>query len=237
MQNKRKTILINIVSAIATLLCVFLFLFSICFLTFNLSYVKTRVRGYSMLPTINQNVKSPNVDGDVVYINTREQLKQNTIVVADVDWWKAGSIIKRLVALPGDCVQIEDTGNTYDLKVNGKLVYSKQKYDDANNLNLSVRNYYQRKYLAFINNTTTFDGNNIDHSTNIGEFDGKPCVVLNDDEYFLVGDNWSDAMVDCMTFGPVKKADIVGTVDWIIDAKSNKVFEVCKIIVQILFKV
>lgn len=236
MQSKRKTILLNIISAIVTLLCVFLFLFSVCFLTFNLCYSKTRVRGYSMRPTINNNVDNPNIDGDIVYINTREQLKQNTIVVANVSWWRAGSVIKRLVGMPGDCVQIVENEQSYDLKVNGQLVYTKQKYD-GENLNLSVKNYYQHKYLPFINNTTGFDGQHIDHTANIGEFEGSPCIVLGEDEYFLVGDNWSDGMVDCMTFGPVKKAEIVGTVDWIIDANSNKIFEVCKIIVKILFKV
>ena len=235
MQQKSKNILFNILSAVTTLLCMLLVLFSICFFVFNLSYSKTRVRGYSMQPTINKNVQSANEDGDLVYLNTFRGLKTDTIVVADVSWWQKGSIIKRLVAMPGDVIRIEQTATEYNLLVNNNLVYSKAKYDTFGNLNTDVRNYFEHKYQAFITNTTSFDGYFVDHSSNLKEVDGNICIVLNEDEYFLIGDNWTDSMVDCMTFGPVNKSEIVGTVELIVDVKDNMVLSVARQILKILF--
>lgn len=237
MPSKAKTILSNILSAILTIICVLLFLFSICFLTYNLSCGKTRVRGFSMRPTINSNVADINADGDIVYINPNAELKHNNIVVANVAWWSPGSIIKRLVALPHDKLQIIETGTSYDLKVNGNIVYSKQKIDQDYNVDINAKRYYQNKYLAFINNTTQFDGQHIDHSANIGEYDGEPCIVLGDDEYFFVGDNWGDSMIDCMTHGPVNKKNIIGTVDLKIDVQENVLFKVGEHILKIIFSV
>ncbi len=190
-----------------------------------------------MQPTINKNVQSSNEDGDLVYVNRFRGLKTDTIVVADVGWWQKGSIIKRLVAMPGDVLYIEQTATEYNLLVNNNLIYSKAKYDSLGNLNTDVKNYFEHKYQAFITNTTSFDGRFVDHSSNLKEVDGKICIVLNQDEYFLIGDNWTDSMVDCMTFGPVNKSEIVGTVELIVDVKDNMVLSVARQILKILFSV
>ena len=237
MQSKTKDIVANILSSIVTVVCVFLLLLSICFLTYNACYRKTCVRGYSMLPTINKNVDDINADGDTVFINVYEPLKADSIVVAEVDWWQYGSVIKRLVALPGDCVQIEQTETCYNLNVNGNLVYSRPKANENGEINTDIKNYYQHKYLPFVSNLTYFNGQHVDHSANIGSYNGEPCIVLNTNEYFLIGDNWTDNMVDCMTFGPVKKTNIVGTVDLIVDVKDNILLTVTKHIFKILFSI
>ncbi len=237
MQNKAKEIIANIISGIVTVVCVFLLLLSICFLTYNACYSKTRVRGHSMLPTINKNVEDIYADGDTVFINTHEKLKANTIVVANVNWWQSGSIIKRLVALPGDSVQVEETATAYNLNVNVKLVYSREKYNENGEINTDIKNYYQHKYLPFVNNLTYINGQHIDHSQNISTLNGNSCIVLNDNEYFLIGDNWTDSMIDCMTYGPVNKSNIVGTVDLIVDVEDNIVMSVTKDIFRILFSV
>lgn len=236
--QKGKNFISKLVSSLLTIFCVLLSLLSICFAVFNLYYKKTRVRGYSMRPTINSNVSNMEQDGDYVFINTHASLKRDTVVVAYVSWWKKGSIIKRLVGMPGDCVQIVDNSATYDLCVNGELIYSKAKQDQNGNINLNVKNYYERKYLKFISNSTISNsGENIDHTLNIGSFNGKPCIKLNEGEYFLVGDNWTDTMVDSMTHGPVDKQSIVGVVEYIIDVNDNYVWECLKQIFKILFTV
>ena len=237
MQEKTKNILSNILSAILTIVSVFLFLFSVCFLTYNLSCGKTRVRGFSMQPTINSHVNDINQDGDMVYINPNAELGRDSIVVANVSWWSSGSIIKRLVGLPGDSIQILEQDSTYELRVNGQLIYIKKKVDSEFNVNINVKKYYQNKYLKFISNSTQFDGNHIDHSNNIGEYDGQPCIVLGEDEYFLIGDNWSDGMVDCMTYGPISKANIKGVVDLVVDVEDSITMSVGARIFKILFGV
>ena len=190
-----------------------------------------------MQPTINRHVNDINQDGDMVYINPNAELGRDSIVVANVSWWSSGSIIKRLVGLPGDSIQILEKDSTYELSVNGQLIYFKQKVDSEFNVNINVKKYYQNKYLKFISNSTQFDGNHIDHANNIGEFDGQPCIVLGKDEYFLIGDNWSDGMVDCMTYGPVSKANIEGVVDLVVDVEDNITMSVGARIFKILFGV
>lgn len=237
MQSKAKDIFTNILSGLTVFVCLVIFLFSVCFLTFNLSYSKTRVRGFSMLPTINSNVDSSNEDGDMVYINTHKTLSRNDVVVANVSWWKTGSIIKRLVGVPGDVIQISETADEYQLKVNGELLYTRSKYDSNGDIDTNVRGYYRHKYQTFINNLSSFDGNHLDHSQNIDSFEGELCIKLNEDEYFLMGDNWSDAMVDCMTFGPIHRSEIVGMVDFIIDVNENIIFKVGYEMLKVLFAV
>lgn len=227
----------GIVNAILTFVCVMLFLFSICFVCFNMSYSKTRVRGYSMLPTINSHVETADEDGDMVYLNAHVTPQVNDIVVAKVSWWNRGAIIKRLVGTPGDKIQITETSEAYELRVNGDVVYTKAKLNADGTVNQDVKKYFELRYRSFLNNSTTVDGDLIDHSANIGLINGAPCIVLNEGEYFLVGDNWSDIMVDCMTYGPIKLSNIEGKVDLIIDVNANIVWEVSKQIFKILFAV
>ena len=83
---------------------------TIFLLTLNAVYIETPVVGYSMLPTYNMSAPSDDEYGDVVYINKIRKLERNTIIVAEVNW-HPDPIIKRLVGLPGDKIEIKEQKN------------------------------------------------------------------------------------------------------------------------------
>ena len=207
MSYRGKRRLYNVLSGITISLIVMISFLLAISLIFNIVYIKTYVRGYSMLPTLNSSVNTSSEDGDTVFINKYSKYTHNDIVVAKVNWWSEGSIIKRLVGMPGDQIEIRDLGIEYGIYVNDSLMYTR----DKNNATLA-------HYLEYINllNEETFTG-----TTSAG----NKCIELADDQYFLIGDNW-EGSVDCLRNGPVSKSDIVGKVDIVIPADENNSFTI-----------
>lgn len=169
-----------------------------------------------MQPTLNTNIKDPNINGDTIYINTVSDYHANDIVVAEVSWWSKGPIIKRIVGCPGDKVEIRDLDNSYGLFVNETLLYTKDKTIVSNHGSLGGTNMHYRQYLNFLNNPSNQDNVGINSL-------GEKCIVLNDDEYMLVGDNWGES-TDCLYHSPVKSSDIVGKVELIIPYENENNF-------------
>ena len=205
MSSRSKRIILNITSSILTILIMFVSFFALVNIIFNIVFIRTNVKGFSMLPTLNQNVSSEDIDGDIVYINRFSDFSDSDIVVADVDWWTSGYIIKRLVGSPNDIIQIKDEGDQYSLYVNEKILYTKEKNSDTNY-------YYNSIYLTFFEkypqNTTTNEA-------------GEKCIKLNENEYLLMGDNWGHS-TDCLTGGLAHKNDIIGRVDIIVPYGENQ---------------
>ncbi|MBU0531262.1 signal peptidase I [Patescibacteria group bacterium] len=83
--------------------------------------------------------------------------------------------IKRVVALPGETVEITD----------GKVII----YNNDNPSGIVLDETYLDVDQTF----------------------GKKRVSLNEDEYFVLGDN-RDKSLDSRTFGPIRRSDIVGRV-------------------------
>lgn len=205
MSSRSKRIMLNITSSILTVLIMFVSFFALVNIIFNFVYIRTNVRGFSMYPTLNANVPNENLDGDVVYINKFSSYTNSDIVVADVGWWSHGYIIKRLIGCPNDIVQIKDEGSQYALYVNDKILYTKEK-------NLDTNYYYSSIYLSFFER---FPENTIRNEM------GERCIILNENEYLLMGDNWGNS-TDCLAGGPAKKSDIIGRVDIIIHYGENQ---------------
>lgn len=218
MSSRTKRIILNITSAILTVLIIVVSFFALINIMFNIIFIRTNVRGYSMYPTLNYNVPSSQKDGDVVYINKFSSYTNDDIVVAQVDWWDSGYIIKRLIGLPNDTIQIKDEGTHYALYVNEKLFYTKEKNTDTDS-------YYNNLYLTF------FDRFPENKTTNES---GEQCIKLNDNEYLLMGDNWGNS-TDCLTGGPAKKSNIVGRVDIIIHYGENQFRTLVKEMWNLLF--
>lgn len=205
MSSRSKRIMLNITSSILTVLIMFVSFFALVNIIFNFVYIRTNVRGFSMYPTLNANVPNENFDGDVVYINKFSGYTNSDIVVADVGWWNRGYIIKRLIGCPNDIVQIKDEGSQYALYVNDKILYTKEK-------NLDTNYYYNSIYLTFFEK---FPENTIRNEM------GEQCIILNENEYLLMGDNWGNS-TDCLTGGPTEENDIIGRVDIIIHYGENQ---------------
>lgn len=227
MGTRLKRILLNILNSIITIIIIIVALFALVNIVFNFVYIKTNVRGFSMLPTLNANVLTDDQNGDKVYINPNREYTNGDIVVAEVSWWNSGYIIKRLVGMPGDIIQIKEEETQYVLYVNDEVFYTKDKIDSATNeIDTGVR-YYFEDYLSFINNPLNADY--------VIENDaGERCIKLGEDEYFLMGDNWA-ASTDCIVHGPVNKSAIIGKVEIIIHYGENEFRVMLKNMWEILF--
>ncbi|MBR1987511.1 MAG: signal peptidase I [Clostridia bacterium] len=207
----------NIISAITSILIVavtFLLIFNICF---NFIYTKRDVRGFSMQPTLNAEITDREKDGDVVYVNKFAEPEVNDIVVAEVKW-NSSSVIKRLVGKPGDIVKIAADENGYSLYCNDRLLYTRPA--DVNTIS------YCSKTMGYIKY----------HDNAYYDQDNNFCVELQDDEYFLMGDHWMGSMLDCLSKGPVKKSEIIGRVDIVVEyTEDNKILSLGKSFINLIF--
>lgn len=188
-------------------------------------YVKTSVIGYSMYPTLNLNAPSADVEGDIVFVNKHAEINSNDIVVANVNWWNLGPIIKRVVATPGDVLQIKEENENYNLYVNGNLLYSKPKTNESTNKLGSTTDYYNQ-YLEFLANPA--------NANNVIEINGEKYIIMQQDEYFLLGDNWGES-TDSMQKGPVKAEKIVGKVEIVAEYGEEPIWVMVKEIIKIIF--
>ncbi len=224
MELRFRRILQNILTGILVLLTLALAFFSLITISFNFTHIKTNVYEFSMYPTLNYGVASSADKGDTVYINKYHNISRGDIVVAQTSW-HSKPVIKRLVALPGDSLRIEPAEGGYNLIVNEKVLYFKPQFTDypddygPGTVHGDNSAKYQ-EYLNFIaseENAENVKGNNI---------------VLHEDEYFLMGDNWS-ASKDSLTKNliatdgkqfnfAVNRQSIMGKVDVIVHVNENK---------------
>ena len=225
MKLRTKKTLYNILEGIITSIILILSFFVLIFLTLNIVYDHTPITNYSMQPTLNSRVTTQTEEGDIVYVNKFAEFSAGDIVVAKVHWW-SNPVIKRLVGCPGDKIQIKDEGEFYTLYNNGNALYSKEKTNVSLHGNPGRGSSYQYAlYSNFVSNKNP----DFDSSKNIGEYEGEPCIVLNDNEYFLMGDNWGMSD-DCLLFGPSYENEIVGKVDYVVPKGENSFIYLCEFI-------
>ncbi len=218
MESSATKIVRKLLCTILSLLSIFFIFIGILNVYFYFNYKVTYVRGFSMLPTINSNVERDNEAGDKIFINMKtKSIMSNDIVVAHVDWFEH-EIIKRVVGTPFDRIEIQDQVNHYDVFVNDKLLYSKEKYGIDNEDEKTGSIGYYAKYLQFFDLET-----NPQNAKNIKEFNGKKYIVLNENEFFLMGDNWGHT-TDSIEKGPAKRSEIIGKVDYIFDIENDNLF-------------
>ena len=206
-QNVRR-IIFNSFHVIITLMIMFTFFISLMFLVLNIAYSSTYVYGMSMYPTLNKNVASSEERGDLVLISRFGEAKVKDIIIAKPSWSNK-TVIKRLIGTPGDTIKILKT-DKYELYSNDNLVYSKD-------INPRTTNYYQ-KYLDSL------------------ALLGDDHITLNDDEYFIMGDNWGDSS-DSITnnLKTISKSMLVGKVDLVVDKNENRFFAITKFCLNGIF--
>jgi len=222
---KKKTVLEHILDSLTVLTIIATVLFAIGGIAFNMVYIKTSVIGYSMYPTLNTNAPTAESEGDIVFINKYSEIKNNDIVVANVAWWNLGPIIKRVVACPGDVLQIKEDAENYTLYVNGDLLYSKPKTTEATDKLGNSSDFYQL-YQEFLINPK--------FENNVIEINNEKYIIMQQDEYFLIGDNWGES-TDSMQKGPVKADKIVGTVEIVASYGEEPIWVMVKEIIKIIF--
>lgn len=167
-----------------------------------------------MQPTINLNVLDPNAKGDKIFVNPYKVGNLNDIIVAKVSWHK-DYIIKRIVGTPGDKIEIKDLTTHFALYVNDSLLYTKDKYGENTPFTKTGSYSYYNSYIAFLNNSEFQDY--------VETENGTSYIKLDDNEYFLMGDNWGHT-TDSIEKGPVTKNEIVGTLELIVDVNNKNPF-------------
>ncbi len=227
MNARAKRIGMNVLSSIIVIFIMVVSFFALINIVFNFVYIKTPVRGFSMQPTFNASVSDPNIDGDTAYVNRYSSYNVNDIVVASVSWWDKGTIIKRLIAKPGDNFKIVENDNSYSLIVNGTLLYSIEK--NGNTIHdLELENYYNY-YTSYVDARRGTASIQLDS-------EGQEVVVMQENEYFLMGDNWLESE-DCLLHGPVTANEIIGRVEMVIKYGENRVFSLMQQMLSIAFSV
>lgn len=225
MKYRNKKILFNIIGAILALLIILMVFFAATMTTLNIVYIKTNVVGYSMLPTLNTHVTEEESEGDVIYINRFKDVKLNDIVVAQ---WNDKYIIKRLVGLPGDKIEIIETENGYKLLVNDNVLYIKEKHEEDFKSNIGSTNYYfNTTYQTFLNN---YENQHLIKE----KADGTKYILLGENDYFLIGDNWGRT-TDSLSLGSFKREMIIGKVDLIVPYGEEESDYIFKFINKIIF--
>ena len=214
----------NILVALLIVLIFCCGLLAVANITFYKTHLRERVKGYSMLPTLNSNVEDSSTSGDTVYVSPYAEVYRDDIVISSPTWHPS-LIIKRLVGLPGDKIQIKNFDDAYGLFVNDKLLYEKSKLSE-NNGGYSAANYHYQKYLSFLNNPK--------FSAYVETKNDETYIRLGEDDYFLMGDNWGNSL-DSLSEGPVSRREIVGKVNLIVDYKNQDRMVVIKHVLKKVF--
>ena len=183
-----------------------------------------------MQPTINASALGINGDRntDTAYYKALgdSDLAYKDIVIINGNYTKsAHSLIKRVIATPGQTITFKTYGSEkndasthyktylrYKVYINGVLLeedYIKNEEMLIKRVELGdTFNYEFERDLAVALSQKTL--------TIEGEFE----YTLSSDEYFVMGDNRNNS-TDSRAFGPIKKADIVGEVLFIVPYGQN----------------
>lgn len=224
MRFRTKRLIKNITSAILVTFIMIVGFFSIAGVIFNIVYIPAPVYSFSMYPTLNKDAPDFETAGDCAYLNKFAEIENNDIVIAEVSWYNK-AIIKRLIASPGDTLEIRDENTQYGLYVNEKLVYTKEKNNISIHGKVGGTELYYNNYLALLDR-------NPEHV--ITTKSGNKAFKLNKNEFMLMGDHWEES-TDCITMGPVSKDEILGRVDFVISMKENKFFAMFEQMVKTIF--
>lgn len=223
--------------------CSFYNLFCIIFIAFAVSFMiyitafeivlkPISVSGFSMQPTINANAKGVDgdVDNDYVYYST--DLKNlsygDIIIIGGTYTGKSRSIIKRIIACPGQTIRFKVT-NEYIYRSSGVYAYVDVYVDGVLLDETSETAPYKIKSRMELLITPSIDNVIQSYTTfsyNLTAY-GEVEYNLGDNEYFVMGDNRRDS-TDSRYFGPIRFDDIEGKVVLLIPYGEN--------LVSVLFK-
>lgn len=177
-------------------LCILLFSFS---LIINVTYSVAPVYGYSMLPTLNESFSSNDSNSqDRVVLNYIKLYNKGDIIVAKKTNEHNENyiyVIKRLIAVGGDTVEVVSSGDVY---VNDKLL-------EENYVSNSKSATYSKMQSLKNRKPELFEGDKL---------------IVPKGYVFYLGDNRGGS-TDCSDYGPVKKSNIIAKVDFIIKAGEN----------------
>lgn len=163
-----------------------------------------------------------------MFVNIKSTYGRGDLIMATVPWETRGSIVKRIVGVEGDLIQIKENVLTYSLLVNGQEVAVYEKSDSSPHYpDIAGTNYYYQQYLEFLDNPN--------FQNNVISINYEKYIIVNANEYFVMGDNWGET-TDSITQGVIKAGQVNGRIDYIIPYTKNKTWETFKIIISCPFK-
>lgn len=204
------TILLATIGNMIFCLCLII---SLMLIFFSSVTIECSVSGGSMRPTYNADVKK---EDDIVFANTLDKTFEfGDIVVISVEN-KKNPIIKRIVGLPGDVIDIvEYESDKYALEINGEII--EEKY---------VNITYDESVLIH-----DFDFNGMrltkDHLDDLKKskpklFNAEGKVVVGEGKVFVLGDNRHNSL-DSTYYGTFDMKNIKGTVERSLNGGDSKI--------------
>ena len=189
----------EILRVIGNIFFCFSFVIAIALIFFSSVTSECIVVGSSMVPTYNADDKAGN---DIVFVNKYDDdYERGDVVVIELP--NAEPIIKRVIGVGGDIIDIVLTADGYKLEINGKIIeedYINYKYDESH---IVDQNGMKDYYIMFTGDTRI----------NYPElFNAEGKMVIPEGEYFVLGDNRHESK-DSMYYGTFEKEDIIGTVE------------------------
>mgnify|MGYP005779639439 FL=1 len=176
---------------------------------FSIIYENAPVFGVSMQPTLNPYGANKS---DQVYINRFASYTYGDIIVLKKDSGvDLSHIIKRVIGLPGDKIEIKQTQDGIfvfrnDEKLEEPYIFDADGSGDPHNLGMQTT---LQQFLDFrlAVKTGEIESNAV--------FDDNGALILQKNQVFVLGDNRGNSY-DSSKYGPFKDEDVVGRVDFII---------------------
>lgn len=222
-------VITSILESVFVTMCICL----VCIIAFSFVYIYVPVEGYSMYPTLNEDI---NGNKDSIYINKFAGFSNQDIIVVKRE---KKYVIKRVLATGGDkiafvkhrinsdeeafyySVYLIKNGETEKKILNEPYILATCDKETAYQDFLNLENKYSS--LVF---TTVFD--------NSLQMNVKYLTIF-EKQIFYVGDNRGSASEDCTDYGPVEEKNVVGRVDIIIKNSTNKFYQILKTCFQKIF--
>ena len=186
----------------------------ICAITifFNVTHEYHMVEGSSMYPTLNYSGK------DGVFISKIKSYTRGDIIVTKKGIKNANGqdvfVIKRLIAIGGDKITVRKVDERYRIV----LIYANTDteiiLEEPYLESYSVNEVLGRKFFNMIEKCSL-------------EIDSDGFLLLGEDEIFYLGDN-RPVSEDCSSYGPNKRNNVVGKVDYIAYGGTNIYCQVIK---------
>lgn len=204
-KNKGNLVLKIFLKVLVVLLC------AVCavIIFFNLTHSYFKVYGPSMAPTLNAGVEDPSQCVDGVFVSKIKSYTRGDIVVVSRQDENSEQkfVIKRIIAIAGDKIKIEEV-NGENRVVLIKAGETEREVLEENYLS----DYSVNEYLLTVFNNMIQNGRRT--------LDENGFLEIEEGYIFYLGDNRAKSK-DCSNYGPVKKENVVGKVDYIVYGNTN----------------
>lgn len=213
--NKTQLNYENVIASVLNAVYFIVIIIALIYLLFCNVYLVRKVEENSMQPLLNEQ----GVNTDIVYVNKyHKELKHGDIIVLDGE---DKSIIKRVIALPGDTIDI-----LYNPEAQAYMVYRNSEFIEEDYIKIDASKPDSNGMWKAHLNFTQYKADNTDKLTYL---DGKMQYKLKDTEIFLLGDNRL-VSEDSSTHGTYDISKVLGVVEYIQKDKETNIGIMCNYI-------